>query len=414
MSDSIPTASTLPAALTERDQWLCWRSEERDGKLTKIPVNPHTGRFGSTTKSSTWSDFSTASDRAQTETIDGLGFVFTDDDPIVGVDLDACRIPETGKTREWAEDIIDRLDSFTEVSPSGTGYHVLVEGSLPGGRNRKGDVELYETGRFFTVTGEHVERTPETVESRPDALESVYHEYLKDETEQDEGGKRDETESSSDDSAGEADSSKQRLSDDVLLERAQSASNSEKFTRLYRGRTAGYESNSEADMALCALLAFWTGGNSRQIDRIFRTSGLYRDKWDEPHFADGSTYGEKTIERAIAGTSEFYEPPAETDESVSNSTDESSAAREIDAATGSTSSHQTDSRSNQQPSFEHETDYLDRLETLESELQATLDEADRLRDELERERTRRRELEAELESIREMVDEGEGRWWIPW
>jgi len=61
-------------------------------------------------------------------------------------------------------------------------------------------------------------------------------------------------------------------------------------------------------MALCCLLAFWTGGDHQQIDRLFRQSGLLRDKWDEVHYADGSTYGEKTIERAVASISEFYDP----------------------------------------------------------------------------------------------------------
>jgi len=179
MSESTPTGDGLPETLTTHDQWLCWRAEERDGKMTKVPVDPNSGQFASTTDSSTWSDFRTARERVvASPDLDGLGFVFADSDSIVGVDLDDCRIPETGKTREWATDIIDRLDSFTEVSPSGTGYHVLVEGSLPDGRNRKGDIELYETARFFTVTGDHVDDTPKTVESREETLKAVHEEYL--------------------------------------------------------------------------------------------------------------------------------------------------------------------------------------------------------------------------------------------
>jgi len=79
------------------------------------------------------------------------------------------------------------------------------------------------------------------------------------------------------------------------------------------GNTVGYDSQSEADMALCCLLAFWTGGDRTQMDHLFRQSGLLREKWDEVHYADGSTYGEKTIERAIATTSEFYDPDAGDD-----------------------------------------------------------------------------------------------------
>jgi len=96
------------------------------------------------------------------------------------------------------------------------------------------------------------------------------------------------------------------LDDSEVLERAKAAANGEKFRRLWRGSTAGYPSQSEADMALCALLAFWTGGDATQMDRLFRESGLLRPKWDEQHFADGATYGERTIERAIVGTDEYY------------------------------------------------------------------------------------------------------------
>lgn len=100
------------------------------------------------------------------------------------------------------------------------------------------------------------------------------------------------------------------LEDEDLLEKARSASNGEKFDRLWRGSTAGYDSQSEADMTLCCLLAFWTGKDRTRMDRLFRQSGLSREKWDEVHYADGATYGEKTIERAIGATDEFYDPSA--------------------------------------------------------------------------------------------------------
>jgi len=120
------------------------------------------------------------------------------------------------------------------------------------------------------------------------------------------------------------------LEDEDLLEKATSASNGEKFERLWNGNTAGYDSQSEADMALCCLLAFWTGGDRTQMDQLFRQSGLLREKWDEVHYADGSTYGEKTIERAIATTSEFYDPDAgdDTADRDTTSTESSADARD--------------------------------------------------------------------------------------
>jgi len=140
--------SECPETLREREQWVCWREETRDGKPTKVPVTPGTGGFASSTDPETWDAFETALEYTETEHADGVGFVFTDDDPIVGVDLDDCRDPETGDVDDAAQDIIKRLDSYTEVSPSGTGYHVLITGELPEGRNRRGSVELYDTARF--------------------------------------------------------------------------------------------------------------------------------------------------------------------------------------------------------------------------------------------------------------------------
>jgi len=311
---SIDEPEGIPETLRELEQWVCWREEERDGKPTKIPVTPRAGGFASSTESETWAGFEAALDYTETEHADGVGFVFTDDDPIVGIDLDDCRDPETGDVDDAALDIIERLDSYTEVSPSGTGYHVLIRGELPDGRNRRGSVELYDTARFFTVTGDHVERTPTRVARRQDALDAIHREYVQ------------ETDSDTTSESGQRGAADDRspttgtahvdidLEDEDLLEKARNASNSEKFERLWSGNTVGYDSQSEADMALCCLLAFWTGGDPTQMEQLFRQSGLMREKWDEVHYADGSTYGEKTIERAIATTPEFYDPDAGDDD----------------------------------------------------------------------------------------------------
>ena len=299
MDQTIPERDVLPMGLTEREQWVCWREQERDGRQTKVPVDPNTGGFASATDPETWGTFDGTRAYAEANGI-GVGFVFTETDPFVGVDLDKCRVPATGTVAEWATEIVERLDSYTEVSPSGTGYHVIVEGDLPAGGNRRGDVEMYAHSRYFTVTGEHVEGTPHEIRLRDEALEAVHREFVLGET----AGESEVAPTERETAA----SATPDLSDAEVLERARSARNGAKFDRLYRGSTAGYDSNSEADMALCAMLSFWTGGDEGQVDRLFRDSGLYREKWDEVHFADGSTYGEKTVERAVAGTDEFYTP----------------------------------------------------------------------------------------------------------
>jgi primase-polymerase (primpol)-like protein len=368
---SPPTGESIPRPLLEYNQWICWREARRDGKQTKIPIEPATGEYASTTDPETWSSFRTAREWAETENENGLGFVFTTDDSIVGVDLDDCRDPETGAPEEWAKSVIERLESYTEVSPSGTGYHVLVSGSLPDGRNRKGDLEVYEATRFFTVTGAHVDGTPTTVQERADELQAVYADYLA----PDEG--------SNDDIESTAGQVTHSLADDELLEKAKNAKNGEKFGRLWRGSTAGYESHSEADMALCSLLAFWTGGDERQVDQLFRDSGLMREKWDEVHYADGSTYGEKTIERAVAGTTEFYEPSGTQSTAPASETQPTADLEEVQS---------------------REAERTARIAELQERLDEVLDEKAKLKVELEEERARRQELEAKLERKSESDD----------
>ena len=368
---SLPRREAVPESLLGREQWLCWREEPRDGKQTKVPIDPASGEYASTTDPETWSSFEAARKRAIREGEDGLGFVFTNDDPIVGVDLDDCRDPETGAPEEWAKSVIESLESYTEVSPSGTGYHVLVSGSLPDGRNRKDDLEVYETARFFTVTGTHVDGTPTTVQERTDELQAVHADHLAP------------NEGSNSDGESTTGQATRSLADDELLGKAKNAENGEKFERLWRGSTAGYESHSEADMALCSLLAFWTGGDEQQIDRLFRDSGLIREKWDEVHYADGSTYGEKTIERAVAGTTEFYGPSGTQSTAPASETQPTADLEKVQS---------------------HEAERTARIAELQERLDEVLEQKAELEAALEEERARRQEIEAKLEQESESDD----------
>ncbi|KTG30225.1 phage NrS-1 polymerase family protein, partial [Haloferax profundi] len=271
----------------------------------------------------------------------------------------------TGDVDDDAQDIIDRLDSYTEVSPSGTGYHVLIKGELPNGRNRRGHIELYDTARFFTVTGDRVDNTPGQVKRRQDALEAIHREYVQLHSEN-KDPERDEHTSVRDDANTTPAVS---LEDNELLKKAKNASNGPKFERLWNGNTAGYDSNSEADMALCCLLAFWTGGDTTQMDTLFRQSGLLRAKWDEVHYADGSTYGEKTIERATEATSEYYDP-SPRNESTQSKLETEPESTDVD----------TD-EPNRQNAYLIEKNQL--LSTRVSELEATIEQKDERIEELE-------------------------------
>jgi primase-polymerase (primpol)-like protein len=183
---------------------------------------------------------------------------------------------------------------------------------LPPGRKRRGDVECYEENRFFTVTGAHVPDTPETIQDRTEALTEVYRDHLasdkssKPSNDGKPGTHSSEEGSSSENGWTDSDTSPAAaaLSDSELLSRARNAANGAKFNRLWRGNSSGYESHSEADLALCAMLAFWTGGDPHRIENLFSRSGLVRDKWRKR-----PGYRKRTIQNAIQNCSEFYRPP---------------------------------------------------------------------------------------------------------
>src|SRR5215204_2956441 len=154
-----PVVENIPEQLTERPQWVCWRFEERGGEQTKVPYTPGTLRRASSTDLLTWRTFSEALEAYERSEppYDGIGYVFCSADPFVGIDLDKCRDPEDGEITEWAQKIISRVvegyvEGYVEASPSGTGVHVIVQGTVRDGGMRKGKVEMYARGRFFTIT----------------------------------------------------------------------------------------------------------------------------------------------------------------------------------------------------------------------------------------------------------------------
>lgn len=137
--------------------FLCWRPEQRNGDWTKPPVNPHTGDYASSTDPTTWAPFDVAVRRAQAEGW-GLGFVFSATlNPFAGIDLDACRDPQTGLLVPWAQSIVAAFDSYAEVSPSQTGVKIIVRGKPRKNGKKSGAggtaVEVYGHARYFTLTG---------------------------------------------------------------------------------------------------------------------------------------------------------------------------------------------------------------------------------------------------------------------
>jgi primase-polymerase (primpol)-like protein len=310
--------------LRSRKQWVCWKLENRKGKLTKSPYRVN-GFQASSTDSRTWTTheiaektYKNARNEEGKPTYTGTGFVFNDD--YTGIDLDHC-VDEYGNIAHWAEEILDQLNSYAEFSPSGTGIHILTRALLPEVEkvNKEGEtiksrpgrkvplkdenhpkaaIEMYCQGRFFTVTGHHVSGTPATIEARQDQV-NVLHQRME------QLSKR--TEIDTQDTTTVRPLGPVDLSDEQLLEKAKAAKNGSIFTDLWEGRTSTYNNDhSAADQALCNLLAFWTGKDATRIDHLFRKSGLYREEKWERNARSGETYGEGTISRAIASCQEVY------------------------------------------------------------------------------------------------------------
>jgi primase-polymerase (primpol)-like protein len=164
-----PILEGIPDELKARDQWALWWYQltlpkgTKPGRWTKPPFIAGTGRRASTTDPKTWRSFETAitygrvSPSVDGRPPDGIGYMFAPDDPYTGVDLDKCRDPVTGEIKDWARELIDLLDTYCEVSPSGTGVKLILRGKLNIAEHKRvygdGVVEVYDRDRFFTLTG---------------------------------------------------------------------------------------------------------------------------------------------------------------------------------------------------------------------------------------------------------------------
>jgi len=142
----------IPDALKIRPQWVNWRYAWQEEKWTKHPYSPRSGKKASSTDLLTWSIFEHVFDAYEVGGYDGVGFVLCSGDPFTGIDLDGCREPESEEIAPWAEEIVRYFDSYTELSPSGMGVHVLVKAKAPAFLKRPG-LEMYSTERYLTMTG---------------------------------------------------------------------------------------------------------------------------------------------------------------------------------------------------------------------------------------------------------------------
>jgi hypothetical protein len=288
--------ANIPAELCAIPAWVGWRLVFEDGHWTKKPIEIRTGNVAETNNPSTWTDFETAIRNYESLECDGIGlcrtadFVFIDCDGVFDRGGNLLPFP-------WAEKILSAISgrAYLERSISGTGLHGIGRGTLPLGRRQFDDPSRMHTGyafydknRFFTFSGNILPCSGDIGDLTLE-LAGLHHELFP-------------AAATNGTDKVAVKGATLPLADGELLERACRAKNGAKFSQLLRGDCSGYTSHSEADLAFCCLLAFWTGRDADRIDNLFRQSGLMRDKWLR------DDYREKTIVNACQATKEVWEP----------------------------------------------------------------------------------------------------------
>lgn len=298
----------IPAELKSLPRWVCWRFEQRGGKATKVPYTP-TGRRAKSNDPATWAAFDECRAAHERGRFDGIGFQL-DGSGIVGVDIDHAK-DAAGNWNTAAADITERLASYAEISPSGEGVHIFIKAVKPGSKskNAAAGVEMYDTKRFFTVTGNLYREGLNAVQERQEALNGVYFKYLE--------PPQNVTATTGQEKHAAADFAP--LDDAAIIELfesgkagGQKSDRGKELQAYWKGMPGLYTDDlSTADLSLCNALAFWTQKDTAQMDRLFRQSGLYlldgrAEKWNTKHNSAGQTYGEMTIAAAVAACKVVY------------------------------------------------------------------------------------------------------------
>lgn len=281
----LPEAAAFPPDLLTLRHWVAFALEERDGGLTKVPYNPHTGYRAKSNDASTWGTFAEAAAHARPRGM-GVGFMLAP--PLFGFDLDHCITD--GVISPLATSVLGELHTYAEPSVSGTGIKGIGYGKKPGTRcRRKGlDLEIYDHARLFALTGQLLDGAPLAINDCQDGLDFIYGAVFGEESPP--PPPRAPLPVTDEDDAAVV---------DWLHEHCPGT-----FPPLWHGAVG--DDHSAADLGLCNLLA-WRIGDERRVDQLFRQSALYRPKWDERR--GERTYGERTVAAAFKGRASFYSAP---------------------------------------------------------------------------------------------------------
>ena len=288
----------IPAKLKSDCRFCVWKFEKRSGQKTKMPYNPANGDRARINDLRTFADFKTTLMAYAMGGYDGIGIAVGSG--IGAFDIDHC-IREDGTLNDTAAAVLSIFPTaYVEKSPSGKGLRgffgvpedFVYDKTVYYINNRSKGLEVYmpgATNRFVTVTGD-VYRTGE-IPNDETAMTTLLDSLMKRNKQVQNTQLRHHS----------------YLDDDAVIAHAEEANNGDKFKRLFAGDWEDlYDSQSDADMALLSILAFWCGCDEEQMDRIFRTSGLMRDKWDRRQA--GTTYGAISIRNTVNTCAAVYVP----------------------------------------------------------------------------------------------------------
>ena len=284
--------------LKTKKVWLNWKYIDDKGK---IPYNPATGKPAKPNDPTTWSSYELALQKSVD--YNGIGFALTEG--VCAIDIDHASDSEA--RQQQADDIIRFMNTYAELSPSGKGYHIIFRCVIEKVKkfmaenqydfytnNQSKGLECYIgglTNKYLTYTGKAINSL--NIEDRTEQLIEFLKRYMKKESRH---------ASPTDEISGKKETPS--ISDEEVLKIAVASKGGKSFSKLfYTGDTSEYDNDqNKADLALCAKLAYFTQGNRAQIDRLFRQSKLYREKWEREDYQNG------TIEKAIASCESFYRP----------------------------------------------------------------------------------------------------------
>ena len=309
---------SLPEMIRENCRFCCWRKEHRNGTDTKVPYTPTSGNRAKSNDVKTFCSFEqalTAYNNSQNTKHPYSGLGICVDGNIGAIDIDHC-LDADGNLNDVATAVLGAFnDCYFEVSPSGTGLRGFFQLSqdfkydmaVYYTKNSRYGLEIYlpgYTSRFVTVTGNTYREG--NVSSDMDALQVVLDTFMLRVASDSAGA----SQGSNTDNTDKIKTPYSYLTDEQVLAKAYASANGSLFKDLYEGNwqehADKYPSQSEADMAFAAMLAFWCGCDFEQMNRIFESSGLYREKWDRAQ--SGSTYGAITLANAIKRCTETYCP----------------------------------------------------------------------------------------------------------